>query len=380
LGYEPDELIGHDALEFIRICEALSFRDIVVSMKASNPRVMLAATRLVAAKMDAAGWNYPLHLGVTEAGGGEDARVKSAIGIGTILSEGIGDTIRVSLTEDPVAEVPVAKALAEAAFNGWQKAADSPTPRAYAVVAPKLSGGFSRRQTHAFSFGPSLNAGGDAVPRAALAAPSLEKLTGLLSRVTDWHAKHPLMKAEALILPVTSARDAALLPLATKAASAVVPYVFAEIAPKSRAKLPEILAAVPDSLKSTPLALMLRPENEGDLAAAFAAAKRLSLNLIVDVTPASLYALLPTIAAQGPDGLAFTSSRPESPLHPARQYRLLAEMLDGAGLPCPIWIRHTKALMEASRGSGRADDTATIMDAALLAGGLLSDGIGDILS
>ncbi len=96
------------ALEFVRICEDLDYREIVLSMKASNTQVMIEAYRLLIAKMEEENMNYPLHLGVTEAGDGEDGRIKSAIGIGTLLEDGIGDTIRVSLTEEPEVEVPVA--------------------------------------------------------------------------------------------------------------------------------------------------------------------------------------------------------------------------------------------------------------------------------
>lgn len=100
------------ALEFVRICEDNKYYEIVLSMKASNPQVMVQAYRLLIQKMTEERMNYPLHLGVTEAGGGEDGRIKSAVGIGTLLEDGIGDTIRVSLTEDPEFEVPVAISLA----------------------------------------------------------------------------------------------------------------------------------------------------------------------------------------------------------------------------------------------------------------------------
>lgn len=101
------------ALEFLRICEDESFYNIVLSMKSSNPQVMVQAYRLLVQKMDEEGFKpYPLHLGVTEAGDGEDGRIKSSVGIGTLLEDGLGDTIRVSLTEEPEAEVPVAFALA----------------------------------------------------------------------------------------------------------------------------------------------------------------------------------------------------------------------------------------------------------------------------
>lgn len=101
------------AMEFIRMCEAESYYNLVISMKASNTQVMVQAYRLLVETMVKEGMNYPLHLGVTEAGDGEDGRIKSAVGIGTLLEDGLGDTIRVSLTEDPEFEAPVAKALAD---------------------------------------------------------------------------------------------------------------------------------------------------------------------------------------------------------------------------------------------------------------------------
>jgi (E)-4-hydroxy-3-methylbut-2-enyl-diphosphate synthase len=100
------------ALEFLRICEAESYHDIVISMKSSNTQVMVQAYRLLVNKLDEGGFKpYPLHLGVTEAGDGEDGRVKSAVGIGALLEDGLGDTVRVSLTEDPEFESPVVKTL-----------------------------------------------------------------------------------------------------------------------------------------------------------------------------------------------------------------------------------------------------------------------------
>ena len=103
------------ALEFARIARDLDYHAFVFSMKASNPKIMIAAYRLLVARLNELGpdWNYPVHLGVTEAGEGEDARIKSAIGIGSLLADGIGDTIRVSLTEDSPQEIPVARALIE---------------------------------------------------------------------------------------------------------------------------------------------------------------------------------------------------------------------------------------------------------------------------
>jgi (E)-4-hydroxy-3-methylbut-2-enyl-diphosphate synthase len=113
------------ALEFARLARENDYHNFVFSMKASNPKVMIEAYRLLVARLDEEGpdWNYPIHLGVTEAGDGEDGRIKSAIGIGSLLADGIGDTIRVSLTEDAVHEIPVAQALA-APYNEFRPCID----------------------------------------------------------------------------------------------------------------------------------------------------------------------------------------------------------------------------------------------------------------
>jgi (E)-4-hydroxy-3-methylbut-2-enyl-diphosphate synthase len=105
------------ALEFVRICQQNDFHNIVLSMKASNTRVMVQAYRLLCNKMQQEGMNYPLHIGVTEAGDGEDGRIKSSVGIGALLEDGIGDTVRVSLTENPEFEIPVAKILVSRYFK-----------------------------------------------------------------------------------------------------------------------------------------------------------------------------------------------------------------------------------------------------------------------
>jgi (E)-4-hydroxy-3-methylbut-2-enyl-diphosphate synthase len=102
------------ALEFVRICDRLNFHNIVISMKASRAPVMLAAYRLMAHRMDAEGFPYPLHLGVTEAGDGDYGRIKSTAGIATLLADGLGDTIRVSLTEAPEREIPVCYGILQA--------------------------------------------------------------------------------------------------------------------------------------------------------------------------------------------------------------------------------------------------------------------------
>ncbi|MBC7893124.1 MAG: (E)-4-hydroxy-3-methylbut-2-enyl-diphosphate synthase, partial [Sphingobacteriaceae bacterium] len=147
------------ALEFLRICENEGFFNTVISMKSSNPQVMVQAYRLLVRKLDDEGLRpYPLHLGVTEAGEGEDGRIKSAMGIGTLLEDGLGDTVRVSLTEEPEAEIPVARSLVDRYTHRAKAALPIPEPgEAQALLNPFQ---YSRRKTHEVA-----NFGGMQVPR-----------------------------------------------------------------------------------------------------------------------------------------------------------------------------------------------------------------------
>ncbi len=126
------------AMEFLRVCVRHGFRDVVISIKASNVGVMVETMRRLVAAMDAEDMHFPLHLGVTEAGDGEDGRIKSAVGIGTLLAEGIGDTIRVSLSEPPECEIPVARAIVDI-VGEFEKAIplDAELSEGYDPVAPR---------------------------------------------------------------------------------------------------------------------------------------------------------------------------------------------------------------------------------------------------
>lgn len=141
------------ALEFLRICEDEQYYNIVLSMKSSNPQVMVQAYRLLVQRMDEEGLKpYPLHLGVTEAGEAEDGRIKSAVGIGTLLEDGLGDTVRVSLTEDPEREAPVAKALIDRYTNRATESTTIPAVTAYPIDPFS----YKRRETReVFNFGGS---------------------------------------------------------------------------------------------------------------------------------------------------------------------------------------------------------------------------------
>ncbi|HRR59296.1 MAG TPA: (E)-4-hydroxy-3-methylbut-2-enyl-diphosphate synthase, partial [Paludibacteraceae bacterium] len=142
-GDTPEGLVV-SCMEFLRICKAQNFNDIVLSIKSSNVFVMVKAVRLLVATMQDEGMDYPIHLGVTEAGEGEDGRIKSAMGIGALLADGIGNTIRVSLSEEPECEIPVAQKLVDYIGLRAQHPSISATP--YADFNPFV---YHRRVTHA---------------------------------------------------------------------------------------------------------------------------------------------------------------------------------------------------------------------------------------
>ncbi|HPW90405.1 MAG TPA: (E)-4-hydroxy-3-methylbut-2-enyl-diphosphate synthase [Paludibacteraceae bacterium] len=142
-GDTPEGLVA-SCMEFLELCQLENFHDIVISIKASNTLIMVQAVRLLVQHMDKAGFHYPLHLGVTEAGEGEDGRIKSAVGIGALLADGIGDTIRVSLSEDPEYEIPVATLLVE---HITKRANHQPID---GIVVPTYNSHlYERRVTHA---------------------------------------------------------------------------------------------------------------------------------------------------------------------------------------------------------------------------------------
>jgi (E)-4-hydroxy-3-methylbut-2-enyl-diphosphate synthase len=170
------------ALEFARIARDLDYHDFVFSMKASNPKIMIAAYRLLVARLNELGrdWNYPLHLGVTEAGEGEDARIKSAIGIGSLLADGIGDTIRVSLTEDSPHEIPVAKALIE--NINTRSDAQLSTLNSQLPFDPFS---YQRRATEKVSR-DGLKVGGDELIRVVVRQANFDKIAHKIEKMGDY--------------------------------------------------------------------------------------------------------------------------------------------------------------------------------------------------
>ncbi len=199
------------ALEFARIARECDYHDFIFSMKSSNPKVMIAAYRLLADRLAKEGpdWNYPLHLGVTEAGDGEDGRIKSAIGIGSLLNDGIGDTVRVSLTEDSVHEIPVARALVDL-FG-------KPLPTAEQATAddepePALSFdpfSYRRRSAARESVGDTVLGEGE-VPRVAVRQTTFDQIAHKLDRMGDFQ---PEMVYEQSNVREVDPRDAGAIAL-----------------------------------------------------------------------------------------------------------------------------------------------------------------------
>jgi (E)-4-hydroxy-3-methylbut-2-enyl-diphosphate synthase len=176
------------ALEFARIARDLDYHAFIFSMKSSNPKVMIAAYRLLVARLseEGADWNYPIHLGVTEAGEGEDARIKSAIGIGSLLADGIGDTIRVSLTEDSIHEIPVAKALVDSVAAGVSPANSQRTEdRGQRTEISFDPFSYQRRATNKLER-EGVQIGGDELVRVVIRKKQHEKIAHKIDKMGDY--------------------------------------------------------------------------------------------------------------------------------------------------------------------------------------------------
>jgi (E)-4-hydroxy-3-methylbut-2-enyl-diphosphate synthase len=181
------------ALEFARIARDLDYHAFVFSMKSSNPKVMINAYRLLVARLGEEGddWNYPIHLGVTEAGEGEDARIKSAIGIGSLLHDGIGDTIRVSLTEDSVHEIPVARALVDIAGQAHRLPNEKTRP---AVRLPGNPFEYERRGSKTIERG-GIRLGGEELIRVVVRQSNFDQVAHKLDRLGDYQPEIVYEKA-----------------------------------------------------------------------------------------------------------------------------------------------------------------------------------------
>jgi (E)-4-hydroxy-3-methylbut-2-enyl-diphosphate synthase len=379
------------ALEFLRICESHGFHDLVLSMKASNPKIMIQAYRLLAERLDAAHRPYPLHLGVTEAGDGEDGRIKGAIGIGSLLLDGLGDTIRVSLTEDSVYEIPVARAIAEKAMSLWRTSnVEHSTPNVQSVTSAQLEVEsskfdversessttdsidpyhFTRRETTTLQLGDAIAVGAEQPPRVIVRVPP-DQLVAPLSAFRFPRSKDT--PVEGVLIAIERAAQLPDLPVVAPA------FLVLELGSAlTPADVPAHAAQLP------PGTILLRRFDtaQRDLLIAFAQRVRAAKCVLgIEIAPADLDALGPVLRELGDDGLLFTLSTSPSPLsagtHALGAYRQLAEVLRRLGLRAPIWIRNTAA----TAVQGDPSFLSRLLEASFLTGGLLCDGVGDLVS
>jgi (E)-4-hydroxy-3-methylbut-2-enyl-diphosphate synthase len=360
------------ALEFLRIAESHGYRQLILSMKASNPKVMIQAYRLLVQRMDQEDMHYPLHLGVTEAGDGEDGRIKSAIGIGSLLLDGLGDTIRVSLTEDSVYEVPVARAIADKAMALWRQERGEGSKEQEADGVDPYH--FTKRETTTLHLGPGLTVGPEQPPRVIVRAG--EDVPATLAQLAAGKLKDT--PAEIILVQVDSSSRIASLPNPGASSYAL------ELAPALT------IAALKSVAIHLPPGTVLVREFASDEAAtldAFAQfVREHQFILAAAVAPADLATLAPTLQQLGDNRLLFTLSGsairyPQSaiagrPDHALGAYRRLSKALSALGSRAPLWIRNTPA----TAVSGDNTFLSKLLEASFLTGGLLCDGLGDLVS
>jgi (E)-4-hydroxy-3-methylbut-2-enyl-diphosphate synthase len=356
------------ALEFLRIAGSHGYHQLILSMKASNPKVMIQAYRLLVQRMDQEDLHYPLHLGVTEAGDGEDGRIKSAIGIGSLLLDGLGDTIRVSLTEDSVYEVPVARAIADKAMSLWRPEGESGIP-----AGAEQSDGidpyhFTKRETTTLHLGPGITVGPEQPPRVIVRAGDDVAAT-LAQLATGQLTDTP---AEIILVPVDSPTQITRLPSPGASAYAL------ELSPAlTVADLTSVAAHLP------PGTLLVRDfgaSEAGTLTAFARFTREHQFNLAAALTPADLATLAPVLQQLGDDRLLITLAEIKSPAsetgHALGTYRRLAQGLRDLGSRAPLWIRNTPAT--AIRGDNSF--LSKLLEASFLSGSLLCDGVGELIS
>ncbi len=357
------------ALEFIRIAESHGFYDLVLSMKASNPKVMIEAYRLAAAKMQEESMAYPLHLGVTEAGDGEDGRIKSAIGIGTLLADGLGDTIRVSLTEDPVYEVPIAQALAKRASTLWGRAYEKNLHNKADSIDPFS---YQRRNSLEWELGQNIALGKDQPIRVFLELPdALERPTEAAKQIFEFHAQNKEQRVEGLILSFREKGELKNIHLLLKLLHQLVPCIFLHI---QNQELLDLIIAI-ERPKGSCLGWVIDPsivEAESLLEKSLPWEDKVFLK----VTPSYIEenaSLLKTHEKR----IAFSLGMPDPSMHAIGAYRALAESLKSSKLNSPIWIESTAttAILPNEK-----DKTSCLLESSILLGSLLCDGIGDVVS
>lgn len=353
------------ALEFLRIAESHGFKQTILSMKASNPKVMIQAYRLLVQRMAMEDMHYPLHLGVTEAGDGEDGRIKSAIGIGSLLLDGLGDTIRVSLTEDSVYEVPVARTIADKAMSLWSP---SPISDLRSPISESIDPyHFNRRETNLIHLGAKITVGPEQPPTVIVRAPSAADLATVRAQIAA--AKLIDTPAEGIAVPINRADDLALL------TSEANTFLVLELADGvSLETLREHAAKLP---AGTVLSRSFEANASGQLTAFTQWAREQHYLITAQITAADFASLGDTLRELGDASFIFTVADGDLPArHAVGAYRNLAEQLHLIGSRAPIWIRNTTQ----TALQPDASFLSRLLEASFLSGSLLCDGVGDLIS
>ncbi len=371
-GDTPKGMV-ESALEFMRIAESHGYHDIILSMKASNPKIMIQAYRLVVEKMHAENMNYPLHLGVTEAGDGEDARIKSSIGIGSLLFDGLGDTIRVSLTEDPVYEIPVARSLADKTMLLWQAHKDNTVQQnKYDSINPY---DFNRREITTIDLKGGCVIAPDQAPRVIVPVHhSLHKTTDIINEVTQTQVQFKDTRIEGLLLKLDTGDHFQHLIEIQNALQSSVPFFVINIDDSIILKNLEEFTWPGNS--HWMILKKFAPDESELLEHYIAFAREKGLTLALDISPQALPAMEKPLQVSGDLNLVFTLSHPPENMHPLGAYRKLAAILNGWGFKTPLWIRNT----ESNTVDLKNYHSDRLMEAAILSGSLLCDGLGDLIS
>ncbi|MGE9295136.1 MAG: flavodoxin-dependent (E)-4-hydroxy-3-methylbut-2-enyl-diphosphate synthase, partial [Puniceicoccales bacterium] len=361
------------ALEFIRIAESHGFHDMILSMKASNPKVMIQAYRLAVEKMNLEGMAYPLHLGVTEAGEGEDARIKSAVGIGALLYDGLGDTVRVSLTEDPWYEIPVCQELVKRAHAHWEQCAELPESDRREGFADFYE--YKRREIIDLSFGEDAPLGPLEPPRVITrTSHPLSEHTQIVKEVLDVNRKFKDARVEGLLVKVTGDEDLAHL---AQLGKVLAPAIEAIVVDGIQNVSPESLGA----FEWTPrLRWMLVGKYNDDqlecLKGSVEFVRSQNLLLAFDTNSHQVHAWKDTLKELGHENLVFTRTGVPSDTHPTGAYRALGDTLKEIGSKAPLWIRVTGE-MQVLEETGFGNQ---LLEASMVAGSLFVDGLGDLVS
>ncbi|ADE56011.1 (E)-4-hydroxy-3-methylbut-2-enyl-diphosphate synthase [Coraliomargarita akajimensis] len=360
------------ALEFIRIAESHRYQDICLSMKASNPKVMIEAYRLAVARMNQEGMNYPLHLGVTEAGDGEDARVKSAIGIGTLLNDGLGDTIRVSLTEDPIYEVPVARDLADKAMTLWKQESSPQGPIRDAIDPFD----FRRRATSTINLSARCAIGAEQLPAVIVKTTHpLRETAAIVQEVCQTQTKQKDSKLEGLIIELNDASELDYFSGLHEALHSVVECIILEL--NERVDLSDLEAYKwPKGMAGITLLQALPKEDSLYALSLLEFCRQKGFNFALDCTPGDLRDELgPRLQGNAQNLILCCSATPERH-HPVGQVRALVDAAREFLPNTPIWIRNTSETTLAPKDyfSDR------LLETSVYSGALLCDGIGDAIS